>query len=380
MARVLVIVTLVSPNGEYGGPLRVAVNQAKALIDRGHKVVIAGAVTGFPHIPTDIDGVPAKLFPARRVLPRIGFSGLTAPGLIRWLHGHVSEHDAVHVHLARDLVTLPAAGAALVRNVHYVVQPHGMIDSSDRKLASVLDACLTRRVLRGASAVLHLTPKERDDLLEVDDSLDNLVELPNGVPLNEPTPNSTGGTDTSHREVLYLARLAPRKRPLMFVEVATKLAHHFRDVRFTLVGPDEGEAKDVQKAIDDSGHRGQVRWEGPLPPDQTIARMRRAAVYVLPAIDEPYPMTVLEAMSVGLPVVVTRSCGLADLVERSDAGIVVEEDASSLLTAVKAMLENPEAARAMGRHAMSAVREEQSMDCIATRLEKCYLTESVRTS
>ena len=44
--------------------------------------------------------------------------------------------------------------------------------------------------------------------------------------------------------------------------------------------------------------------------------MAAASVYVLPSVREPYPMSVLEAMSVGLPVVVSADCGLAPLVER----------------------------------------------------------------
>ena len=48
-----------------------------------------------------------------------------------------------------------------------------------------------------------------------------------------------------------------------------------------------------------------------LTPDAIPARMAAADVYVLPSVREPHPMSVLEAMSVGLPVVVTNDCGLA---------------------------------------------------------------------
>ena len=58
--------------------------------------------------------------------------------------------------------------------------------------------------------------------------------------------------------------------------------------------------------------------------------MAAASVYVLPSVREPYPMSVLEAMSVGLPVVVSADCGLAPLVERARCGIVTDRGDASV--------------------------------------------------
>ena len=49
--------------------------------------------------------------------------------------------------------------------------------------------------------------------------------------------------------------------------------------------------------------------EGPLPPEETLARLARSDYFVLPSVDEPFGMAAVEAMSVGKPVIVTQSCG-----------------------------------------------------------------------
>ncbi|MEJ7754401.1 MAG: glycosyltransferase, partial [Candidatus Limnocylindrales bacterium] len=153
--RILSIVTLVSPLGEYGGPVRVAVNQANALRELGHDVTIAGGVRGYGRdVPTTINGVPARLFRASTLVPRTGFAGLAAPGLWRWFRRHARDYDVLHLHAARDLVTLPVGRLARRQGVPYVVQAHGMIDPSSNPLATPLDAVLTRAVLRGAAHVL----------------------------------------------------------------------------------------------------------------------------------------------------------------------------------------------------------------------------------
>lgn len=367
--RILGVVTLVSPLGEYGGPTRVAVNQLAALRDRGHQVVLAGAQRGFGDaVPTQIEGVPTMLFPARTVLPGAGFAGLASPGLWRGIHRHAAEFDVVHVHAARDLVTLPAARIALRREVPVVVQTHGMIDESDNPLASPLDAALTRPVLQAARCVTYLTPQERASLDAVSHGRARLEELVNGVPFGPSASDRVAGP----AHVLFLARLAPRKRPVAFVEAATVLAREFPDARFTLLGPDEGEGDAVDAAIASSGFADRIRWEGAVPMEATIERMREATLYVLPSVDEPYPMSVLEAMSVGLPVVVTDTCGLATFVTEHDAGAVVDASLGSLIEALRELLRDPGAAAHKGARARAAVAAERSMSAVAERLELLY--------
>lgn len=366
--RIFSIVTLVSPDGEYGGPVRVALNQARALREAGHDARVVGGARGFGDtLPTEIDGVPVHLFAARTIIPGIGFAGLASPGLQRWLRRQGGSADILHIHAARDFVTLPAADWARRHRVPYVLQTHGMIDISGNPLARPLDAALTRRILTHAKAVFYLTDRERDDLMRVAEHDLPLVELGNGVPSSE--------LDTAERgagvEVLYLARLAPRKRPLAFVQAAARLAATHPTVEFSLVGPDEGEGPAVSEAIVTAGSAA-INWEGPRSPEETIGRMSLASIYVLPSVDEPYPMSVLEAMSVGLPVIVTESCGLAPAIREIGCGIVVDATVEDLAGAIETLLDDPALARTLGEAGRVASRERFGMAAVADRLEAVY--------
>jgi glycosyltransferase involved in cell wall biosynthesis len=96
-------------------------------------------------------------------------------------------------------------------------------------------------------------------------------------------------------------------------------------------------------------------------------------VYVLPSVDEPYPMSVLEAMSVGLPVVVTDTCGLAPLIAESGCGIVVgSDDIESLVDAVSTILQTPGLADEMGENARRTVAQRLGMSAVADTLEQNY--------
>lgn len=345
--RVLQVVTLISEDGAYGGPARVAANQADALKSRGHEVtVVAG-------------GSP---FTAFNVIPFSGFAGLSAPGMLWWLLRRARGFDVVHVHLARDLVTLPAAALCRLLGVRVVVQTHGMIDPSDRLLSRPLDAMLTRPALRSAAAVFHLTGRERSDLMAVAGDSLALTRLTNGV------PSLPQRVDSGRPEVLFLARLHPRKRADLFVDMAEVVVHEHPSVQFTLVGPDEGAGEAISQR---TGPR--IRWEGALAPGLTAQRMRQASVYVLPSMDEPYPMSVLEAMAVGLPVIVTDSCGLAPDIERIGCGVVCATgDLNALTDAVRSMLADETLRLEMGARGRAAAREEFGTAAVAEVLEQHY--------
>lgn len=367
--RILQIVTLITPEGAYGGPVTVALNQCRALAEAGHDVTLVAGGDGFDgDFPSTFQGVDVKLFKTRQVLPGAGFAGLAAPGMLPWLNRQLQHVDAVHVHLARDFVGLPAASLAQNRGVPTCVQTHGMIDPSDNPLAKPLDAVLTKRVLRAARRVFHLTPVEKAGVQAVAGPGVRLEELHNGLDEDSLiTPVAHPGVT-----VLYLARLQARKRPMEFVGAAKALADRFPDARFRMVGPDEGEGDQVKQAIQASGLGDRLAWDGPADRDGCRRAMAEADIYVLPSVDEPYPMSVLEAMGAHLPVIITESCGLAPAVDAGRAGTVTSEQSGAIIAAVEKFLADPAERAATGERARRLVVEEFSMGPIIDKLVQCY--------
>jgi glycosyltransferase involved in cell wall biosynthesis len=364
--RILHVVTLISPDGSYGGPTQVALNQSAELLARGHDVTVAAATRGYPVTPNTVNGVPVRLFRPRTLVPRTGFPGLYAPGLHSWFHRVGPSFDVVHIHLARDLVVMSVAASARRRRIPYTVQTHGMVVPSRHPAAPAVDTLWTRKVLRAAGAVFFLTPQERSQLAAISGTELRLVQLGNGVPDYEAT---TSRAAPQLPEVLFVARMHARKRPLTFVEMARRLLDAGIDAKFTLIGPDAGEGAALRRALQ---NESRIVWEGPLEPSAVRTRMAAASVYVLPSVREPYPMAVLEAMSVGLPVIVTEDCGLAPLIVGSRSGIVVDPTVVSLAAAVRTVLTDRGTAKGMGERGREVTRHEFNMRAIGDRLEGAY--------
>lgn len=264
--RILQVVSLISPQGEYGGPTRVALAHCQALREAGHEVVLAAGSWGYDPVPDEVEGVRVRLFPAYAPV-RGSFHGLASPGLAAFVARTAPTADVVHVHLARDLVTLPAGAAALVRHRPYVVQTHGMVVPSGNPLAPALDLLMTRRILRGAGRVLYLTDAERAGLQEVASPL-RLEFLRNGISVPEPSALPAG--PGRGPQILFLARVQARKHPLDFVEMARRLAPRHPDTTFRMIGPDEGQGAELRAAIAASGLGDRLVWEGHSLPRRLV--------------------------------------------------------------------------------------------------------------
>ncbi|MGX5714863.1 glycosyltransferase [Arthrobacter sp. MAHUQ-56] len=373
--RILHIVTLLTPDNAYGGPMRVALNQVRGLQDAGHQVDLIAGHSGFRSVPSNVDGIPIAAFRASRLVPYTGFAGLCSPEMLLHLTRHVDDYDIVHIHLARDLITLPAAEVVRRKGIPYVLQTHGMVDESQKKLALWLDSALTKRIISEAKSVFYLTPEEKKSINSLFPGSKQQA-LPNGVPT---TGEVTRADNRAELEVLYMARLQERKRPLSFVKAARDLLRTSTSASFRLVGPDEGEAAKVNEYINEYSLQESVRWEGPVGVADSLSRMNQADIYVLPSIQEPFPMSVLEAMSLGLPVVITESNGLAPILQTHNAGLVVSEEQAALSKGIGLLLENKDLRTRLGKNARDLIVREYSITSVVATLSEHYkaaLTES----
>jgi glycosyltransferase involved in cell wall biosynthesis len=96
-------------------------------------------------------------------------------------------------------------------------------------------------------------------------------------------------------------------------------------------------------------------------------------VFVLPSLRETFSVATLEAMAVGLPVVVTRVGSMADMVIDGHSGFVIEpENADLLAQRLMFLLANTALARAMGRAARKRVEALFTLDRMVARYSALF--------
>jgi glycosyltransferase involved in cell wall biosynthesis len=165
--------------------------------------------------------------------------------------------------------------------------------------------------------------------------------------------------------LLFVANITKRKRPILLIEALGLLRRQGIHCQLVLAGPvgrHNGYADMMRERARQCGIEEQVIWHGYTP---DIAPLYRAAdCFALPSEAEGMPNSLLEAMASGLPCVVTKASGVADLVTDHRDGLIVAPDAAAIAEAVSYFLEDESASEAYGAAAKQRMVQSFSADSV----------------
>jgi len=148
-------------------------------------------------------------------------------------------------------------------------------------------------------------------------------------------------------EVIFVGQLIPRKGVDLLLEAMRPLFDDYPDLLLSVIGGGS-EAQALQAVAESFGIANRVSFEGTLRSDRIQPRLASADVLVLPSRWDGWGMVVNEALSAGVPVVVSDCCGAADLIQHGVNGFVFRsEDVEDLRRNLRRLLENADDRSAM---------------------------------
>ncbi len=179
-------------------------------------------------------------------------------------------------------------------------------------------------------------------------------------------------TEFGHR-IVTVAQLLPRKNHQLLLRAFARLPEDLRrTASMIFVGGGPLKA-DLEALAVELGISDQVTVAGRLSHEDMVSEMQRADVYCLPTLSEGMPVATIEAMSVGLPVVATRTDGLPETIREPDCGILVPpRDLDALVDALVDALGRSWDRKGIRRH----VLDNYTWELYARRITELY--ESVQ--
>jgi len=180
------------------------------------------------------------------------------------------------------------------------------------------------------------------------------------------------GVDEEAEIILFVGRLAPEKELESLIEAFAQIASQRERVRLVLVG--DGPLRNaLQTLVEKRGLRQQVAFPGPLPASEVLRWLQAADIFALVSSVEGLPVSLIEAMAVGLPSVVSDIPASTQLIESGSNGLVAKlRDAGSLSRALLRLLEDPEMRACMGLAARRRVEHDYSTATVVGMYEQLF--------
>lgn len=281
------------------------------------------------------------------------------------------DHDVVHIHsaLAPTVTVLRAAllaWAARARGSAVVVHAHG------GNIATWLTGRVNRVLMRAAMLPAHRVVAvwtAGEQALRTVLPAGKVCLVDNGVPLGD-LPQR----DSARRppRILYVGLLTPRKGVLDLAAASVILRERGVDHELHLLGGTPDEGPDAEAAVRD-GLPSWTRLLGTRDPADMAAAYAEAEVFCLPSWWEAMPLSVLEAMASGLPVVASDVGDIGRAVQDGATGFVVpSQDPERLADALEKLLVDPEARAAMGAASRARVEAHFSAEVTARGIDGLY--------
>jgi glycosyltransferase involved in cell wall biosynthesis len=346
--RILHVISSANPTG--GGPIE-AIKQL-GLATTEHIVEIASLD---PPGASFVRDCPLTIYPLGPAYTKYMYSARFIP----WLRANRSRYDAVVVNGIWQFHSFGTWRALRGSGIPYVVYPHGMLDPWFKKRYPLKHLkkwtfwpWADYRVLRDARAVLFTCEEERllarksFWLYRCNEEVVNFgtAGVP-GDPLIEKEAFLSGFPELrGKRLALFVGRIHPKKSCDLVIHAFEKVLakDDSADWHLVFVGPDGiGWRKELSRLADRLGVSHRITWTGMIPDVMKWGALRAAEVFLFPSHMENFGIVVSEALSAGLPTLISNQVNIWREIEADGAGLVADDNLEGACRLLRSYLELP---------------------------------------
>jgi glycosyltransferase involved in cell wall biosynthesis len=283
--------------------------------------------------------------------------------------------DILHCHLIPSNIIAKPLGALLgvtvIINHDHTNDPHRI----DNKILLALD----KSTNRFAHHIIAVAAACRDFLTTHESIPPEKISLvPNAIDLRRFSLGEASwddaraqlGLPAGSRIVAGVGRLNPQKNFALFLDIAAQLAPRFPALHFLLAGdgPEEQMLREKASAL---GIANRVTFSGYVADTRLV--YLAADVLLMPSRYEGLPMTLLEAMAMGLPVVASKLDGIAEVIGDGAEGFLVpSDDAALFVERTAALLADAELSSRISQNARAKIEAHFSVERMTSAVEDIY--------
>lgn len=192
----------------------------------------------------------------------------------------------------------------------------------------------------------------------------NIKVLYNPTIIKTPNP-----VKNSPLKILFMGRLGKRKGVYDIIDAAKQLKTD--NVLINLYG--DGNLAEFQQLVAENNLQSKVKIMGWVSGEEKEKIIQNSDIYILPSYNEGLPMSILEAMAYGLPIISTPVGGTPEAVEDGVNGfLILPGDTKALAEKIEILANNEPLMEKMGQESYRIAQEKFDIKIIIKQLEELY--------
>jgi glycosyltransferase involved in cell wall biosynthesis len=372
------------PNVGYGGPVRVMRSYGLGLTSLGHKVTIyCSNLIDRQHTRMAAHTVETQKDNMRVVYMNTDLrmsDGLTISlDLWRYLRREINNYDVVHLYGCRSFFVSLAGGYARRFNIPYIIHPMASTGYVNSKvtLKSIWDALYWKKLMLGAKYVVEATQEQLKDLFDFGIPKSRTAVVPwspdpdlANFPVERGGFRAKLGISSNEKVILFLGRIHRKKNIDLIIQALALLKDP--TARLVVVGhDDDGSLGQLKKLTIDLGLEEKVIWAGAIHAPESAIAYQEADIFVLVSQFESAPMAVLEAGSMGVPLLISDNLGISEMVDKQ-AGLVVDTTPEAVATGFRTLLRDEQLRKRYAIGARAMIEKNFSTEAVGSQLVSLY--------
>lgn len=248
-----------------------------------------------------------------------------------WKLFQKEKPDVVHTHIYAARYALPAAFlCGIPAKVHTV---HNIAQKEQTKAGKLVNGVMFRYCGAVPVALSEEVKKTIVEVYQVPEQ--SIPVIYNGIDLSRCQIKHDDGT-AGALTIIHIGRFTDVKNHSLILKSFAQFVKQHPESKLQLLG--DGELKgEMEQLAEELGIAQKVEFAGLQ--SNVYTWLHRADVFVLPSKYEGMPMTLIEAMGTGLPVIATRVGGIPDMMTNGEEGIFTEQDVDSITEALERMMD-----------------------------------------
>ena len=324
----------------------------------------------------DIKGIP--VYAAHCTIEKFG---MYAPNAKKIANKIAKNYDIIHIYSWYHHIGIEFFKISKKFSIPLVVSTMGTLQEGAKnfykKQKLIVDFFYTKKMLIHANALHSVGESEKQSYLKYGVKDEKIHQIENGINLNDFELNikcdileRVGITKKPY--ILFLSRIDKKKGLEILLHAFKMLNSVNKKINLVVAGTGNPDyIQEIKNLVNELDIQDWIIFTGLVTHDEKITLFKSAKLFSLTSISDIHPRAIQEALTMGVPVVISKESDYPE-VEEYNAGIIVNLDSKEICHAFEKLLKNDEILNTFSNNAKKLIKEKFLLEEQVKKFEKLY--------